>query len=159
LIKEATSRIDLSYYKLVDGTVSDLILGSLLAAADRGVTVRILLDGVIQLANMNGRVDDIFLGFTSHPNIDVRLYEPFSLLLPFSWNNRLHDKMILVDDRFALVGGRNIEDRFYLKERYQDGFTHDRDVLVYHQRQPDSTADGLAPASAITDMSDYFEGL
>ena len=116
LIENATSHIDLAYYKWADGKVSDLMLGSVLEAADRGVEVRIILDGIIQLGNVGSQVEQVFLGFASHPNIDLKVYEPFNPLTPIAWNNRMHDKMIIVDNVFGLLGGRNIEDRFYLED-------------------------------------------
>lgn len=158
LIENAETNIKLSYYKLTDGKVADLILGSLLDAADRGVKVQILLDGLIQLGNIGGKVDDIFLGFKSHPNIDLKLYEPFNPLLPLSWNNRLHDKMIIVDNKFALVGGRNIEDRFYLKDIYGDEFVKDRDILIYHHTD-DKTSSASISSSVIDDMQSYYDEL
>lgn len=113
IIDNAQSHINIAYYKFTDGIVGNLILGSLLKAADRGVKVKILLDGIIQFSNLNKNINKVFLGFVAHPNIEVKLYEPFNPFLPLSWNNRLHDKMILVDNKFALIGGRNIEDRFF----------------------------------------------
>lgn len=153
LIENAHSTIDISYYKLVDGEVADVFLGSVLEAADRGVQVRILLDGVIQLSNMGGKVNKIFLGFENHPNIDLKLYEPFNPLLPISWNNRLHDKLILVDGEFALTGGRNIEDRFYLEEVFQDGFVKDRELLVYNDKKKDGAS------TVIEEINSYYNEL
>ena len=155
LIENANSHLDLAYYKFTDGQVSDLILGSLLDAADRGVKIRILLDGIIQLGNLNKKIDDVFLGFKSHPNIELKLYEPFNPLLPIAWNNRLHDKIILVDKTFALIGGRNIEDRFYLRDTYGGGFVQDRDVLIYHDKT--SNKDNYIFSSVIDDMQGYYD--
>lgn len=82
LIENAGSTIDLAYYKWVDGKVSDLMLRSVLEAADRGVKVRIVLDGILQLANLGGPINEVFLGFKSHPNIELKVYEPFNPLTP-----------------------------------------------------------------------------
>ncbi len=154
LIENAKSDIDISYYKLTDGKVAELFLGSLLDAANRGVKVRILLDGVIQLGNIGGAVNNYFLGFESHPNIELKLYEPLNLLLPISWNNRLHDKMIIVDNEFALIGGRNIEDRFYLMDEYKDEFVKDREVLIYNDNKK-----GDISSTVIDDMKIYYDEL
>lgn len=150
LIENAHSHIDLAYYKWVDGEVSDLMLGSVLEAADRGVQIRILLDGILQLNNFRGPVDEAFLGFTSHPNIEIRVYEPFNPLAPMAWNNRMHDKLILVDNEFGLLGGRNIEDRFYLKEAHRQGLVKDREVLVYNKNGAESVLD---------EMDNYYDSL
>lgn len=151
LIENAESQIDLAYYRWADGEVSDLMLGSILEAADRGVEIRILLDGIVQLTNFNQGIEDIFLAFKNHPNIDIRLYEPFNPLVPIAWNHRMHDKMILVDQRFALTGGRNIQDRFYIEDADLKGLVQDREVLIYNEDKNEKTV--------INQMEDYYEEL
>ena len=158
LIENAQTSINLSYYKFADGEIADLILGSLLEAADRGVKVKILLDGIIQLGNIGKKIESVFIGFKAHPNIDVKLYEPFNPFLPLSWNNRLYDKMIIVDNKFALVGGRNIEDRFYLKELYNNNYVQDRDVLIYHKNDNKTIINKDSP-SVVNDIQNYYEKL
>ncbi len=153
IIEAAESSLDISYYKLVDGEFSEVFLGSVLEAADRGVQVRIILDGMIQAGNMRGEVNDVFEAFGAHQNIEIKLYEPPNPLLPMAWNSRLHDKIILVDRKFGLVGGRNIEDRFYLKESSGDSFTKDRDVLIHYAKQEDATA------TVLDDMQGYYDEL
>lgn len=155
LIENAKSSIDVAYYKLSNEKVAQVFLVSLLEAADRGVEVRILLDGVIQLGNLGKEVNNLLLALDSHPNIDLKLYEPLNLLLPISWNNRMHDKIIIADREFALIGGRNIEDRFYLKEEYQDNFVEDREVLIYNSKSEED----LANTSVIEDVKAYYNKL
>lgn len=149
LIENAQSHINIAYYKWADGMVSDLMLGSVLEAADRGVDVRIILDGILQLGNFGSRADEVFLGFASHPNIELKIYEPFNPLTPIAWNNRMHDKMIIVDNEFGLLGGRNIEDRFYLEDAHRKGLVKDREVLVYNNGSP----------SVLDDMEKYYDSL
>lgn len=151
LIENARSQIDLAYYRWADGKVSDLMLGSVLEAADRGVEVRILLDGIVQLSNMNQAINDVFLGFTNHPNIEIRLYEPFNPLVPIAWNHRMHDKMMLVDQEFSLIGGRNIQDRFYLEDADPKGLVQDREALIY---TPDQAAH-----TVIDQAGNYYDQL
>lgn len=150
LIENAESSLNIAYYKWADGKVSDLMLGSVLDAADRGVEVRIILDGILQLGNIRTRVDEVFLGFASHPNIEIKVYEPFNPLTPMAWNNRMHDKMIMVDNEFGLLGGRNIEDRFYLEDAHKKGLVKDREVLVYNANDS---------SSALDDMEEYYDQL
>src|SRR6185436_6964490 len=90
--------------------------------ADRGVHVRLLLDD----NNTNGL--DGFLGaLASHPNIQVRLFNPFRLrrwrpleyLTDFArLNRRMHNKSFTVDGQVAIVGGRNIGDEYF--DAHQD---------------------------------------
>lgn len=47
----------------------------------------------------------------SYPNVEVKRYSCASLLLPWRYNYRLHDKYLIVDDSYYLLGGRSISDR------------------------------------------------
>lgn len=151
LIEDAEHQIDFAYYRWSEGKVSNLMLGSILEAADRGVQIRILLDGLVQLSNTGQLINDVFKGFKAHPNIDLRIYEPFNPLNPIAWNHRMHDKMMLVDQEFALTGGRNIQDRFYLDDLAEKDLVRDREVLVYHEDSNEPTA--------IEDMTQYYNQL
>ncbi len=53
-----------------------IFLGSILEAADRGVEVRILLDGIFH--NLKGELKDTIYAFSNHPNIQLKFYEPFN---------------------------------------------------------------------------------
>jgi cardiolipin synthase C len=92
----------------------------LIDAADRGVRVRLLVDDMDARAKNDG-----FAALAAHPNIDVRLFNPFASragmlgligegLTDFGRiNRRMHNKSWIADNRIALVGGRNIGDEYY----------------------------------------------
>ena len=90
-------------------------------------------------------VDDMDLGgrtlgaavLDSHPNVEVRLFNPFSrssgrglqLLTRFgSVTRRMHNKSFTVDNQAAILGGRNIGDEYFDADP-ELAFT-DVDVLV-----------------------------
>lgn len=151
LIENAEESIDISYYTLIDGMSTDLILGSLLNAADKGVQVRILLDGVFN--NLKRDLKDSIYGFELHPNIELKLYEPIGLLAPLNWNNRLHDKIILVDKKLGLIGGRNIGDKYFREDIEEDNFVKDRDVLIFK----DKSLEDLS--SVLDQMENYYDSI
>lgn len=136
ILDEAEQRIDVSYYAIEMGTAADLFLGGLLDAADRGVQVRILIDG--QFGGLTWAHPAYAAALGGHPNIQLKLYNPPRLLRPWTWNGRLHDKYIIVDDRLLLLGGRNIGDKYFGTGGYQGQLSYDRDVLVYRTGGPDS---------------------
>ena len=123
LIRAARHSIDLQTFIFADDDVGVLLLGELLAAARRGVRVRVLSDQLFSLDNRR------FLARLAqeHVNFDFRLYNPtfneaktapleFAagiLCCFFRFNQRSHNKLLLVDERFAIVGGRNIEERYF----------------------------------------------
>lgn len=148
LIESAAESIDMAYYSLGEGETTELILGSMIKAADRGVKIRILVDGMFP--GIGGKLKNTKYGLAVHPNIEFKLYQPLNILLPWTWNNRLHDKIILVDGKLALIGGRNLGDRFYLEDIQSFFYTKDRDALIYN---PEIDVDGY---SVLHKMNDYF---
>lgn len=150
ILDEAKERIDLSYYAIHMGQTTDLFLGALLEAADRGVHVRILLDGQSGGLTHSHRTYAKAIG--AHPNIDLKLYNPLNPLKPWTWNGRLHDKYIIVDDRLLLMGGRNIGDKYFAGEGYDKPLSYDRDVLVYN-------TDETGSDSVLFDVRAYMDSL
>jgi putative cardiolipin synthase len=92
----------------------------LLAAADRGVKVRLLVDDMDARAKNAG-----FAALAAHPNIGVRMFNPFASregtmsmmgegLTSFRRiNHRMHNKTWIADNRIAVVGGRNLGDEYF----------------------------------------------
>jgi len=117
LIEQAEKTIDAQYFLMKGDDAGKVFAGSLLAAADRGVRVRFLLDDVFTTVKDKGLelID-------AHPNIEVRLYNPISrvglkdlnFLLDFRRaNRRMHNKSFTVDNQVSIVGGRNIADEYF----------------------------------------------
>jgi len=113
----AERSIDVQYYIYHQDTVGTLLNKELLDAADRGVRVRLLID------DMDGsNSDDVWRALDAHPNIEVRMFNPFArghskylqFITHFSRvNHRMHSKSFTVDNQIAIVGGRNIGDEYY----------------------------------------------
>lgn len=148
LIEEAKESIQIAYYTLHQGMVTDTFLSLLIKAADRGVQVNIILDGIFH--NLRGHLKDVIYIFLEHPNIHLKYYEPFSLLKPWTWNNRLHDKLMIVDDQYAIIGGRNIGDKYFSMAKATSN-VKDRDVLIISQPKNRT--------SIIDNMKAYFSKL
>ena len=112
--------LDLMYYIWHPDLTGNLLHAELLAAADRGVRVRLLLDDM----NAHGS-DSVLAALDTHPNVHVRLFNPtrsregtfkrgLELALRFfSVNRRMHNKAWIADGRLAVVGGRNIGDEYF----------------------------------------------
>ena len=128
VIRSASDHLDVVYHCVKEGETTDCLFGEILSAADRGVKVRVMLDGAV--GGLTGDHRNIDLALRSHPNIEYREYNPISLLKPWTWNVRLHDKFILADDQMMILGGRNIGDAYFDPEGYEGKVTHDRDVVI-----------------------------
>ena len=118
--RAAERSLDLMYYMWNADLTGKLIMHEVIAAADRGVRVRLLLDDVgVSIP------DRAFHAIDCHPNIELRLFNPtkarenfvhrgLEMLLRFrSVNRRMHNKAWITDGRIAIVGGRNIGDAYF----------------------------------------------
>ncbi len=117
LIDKAEKSIDLQVYIWENDETGLILAERLLRAADRGVRVRLLVDDL-----GFGGTDEGMGAFDSHPNIEVRVFNPFANRDSSMWdfvfdldrvNHRMHNKLMVGDNSFAVVGGRNIGDHYF----------------------------------------------
>jgi cardiolipin synthase C len=116
----AVHSLDVQYYIFANDETGRLVAQRLLAAADRGVRVRLLLDDIQVLGK-----DKVLTALDAHPNIEVRVYNPFmgrggTVSKGFQFlgdsdrlNRRMHNKSFTVDNRMSIIGGRNIADEYF----------------------------------------------
>lgn len=127
LIDQAQHSLCLTQYAIEDEDSGDLFIQHLLRAAQRGVKVRFIYNG---LANKwKGKDAYKKEALLSCLNIEVKTYGGLHFLRPWEVNNVLHDKLMIVDQKYLLSSGRNIGDRFLLKEATNKQ-TYDMDIIV-----------------------------
>lgn len=151
LIRGAQRSIDIQTYIFDEDDAGHLVLDELLAAARRGVKVRLLVD---QLAALK-RVDTVAALAAAHVNFEMRVYNPVLGRARFGYpmyawaticcfrrlNQRMHNKLLVVDGLVGITGGRNYQnDYFDWDNRYN---FRDRDILV--------------AGPAVADMAVHFE--
>ncbi|PLC53750.1 hypothetical protein CR155_09840 [Pollutimonas nitritireducens] len=117
LAKAAERTLDVQYYIWHKDLTGTLMFEALRAAAERGVRVRLLLDD-----NNPSDLDPTLSALDSHPNIEVRLFNPFVVRSP-KWlgyitdfsraNRRMHNKSYTADNQITIVGGRNMGDEYF----------------------------------------------
>lgn len=117
IIQAADESIDAQYYIWHTDLTGNAMYNQLLHAADRGVRVRILLDDL----DTAGK-DDMLQLIDAHPNVEVRLYNPFAnrgmragdfITDTRRVNHRMHTKTLTVDNQVTVFGGRNIGDEYF----------------------------------------------
>ncbi|MDD2431192.1 MAG: phospholipase D-like domain-containing protein [Firmicutes bacterium] len=150
MIENAQDSLQIAYHAIDNGTSSDVFYGVVLEAAERGVQVQLLFDSVFH--NLRGHERTTYWALVNHPNITIKFYEPLNLFNPWTFNNRLHDKFIIVDNTYVIIGGRNIGDRYFV-ENFQGKIVKDRDVLIYNT-EPD-----FYHESVLSQFADYFNCL
>ncbi len=117
LAQLAERTIDAQYYLYHDDLTGRLFTDHLLAAADRGVRVRLLVDDI----DFGGR-ESAAAALANHPEIEVRVFNPFARGSPRALQfatrygqitRRMHNKSFTVDNAVAVIGGRNIGDEYF----------------------------------------------
>jgi len=141
LIRAARRSIDFQNFLFRRDQTGGLIMHELVQAAKRGVQVRIIFDQLFTVSEL-----DYLAGLAlEHRNFEVRLYNPIfnkaktnkytmfgSVTCCFKkTNQRMHSKLLVVDDVVGMTGGRNIADRYFDFDVNYD--FKDREVLIYGQ--------------------------
>ena len=128
----AERSLDVQYYIWRNDNTGMLLQRALLDAAGRGVRVRLLLDD-----NNTAGMDQALAVLDAHPNIEVRLFNPYArrsarllgLLGDFKrLNQRMHNKSFTADGQATVVGGRNVGDEYF--DATGEVLFADLDVLV-----------------------------
>jgi len=149
MFEAAEEKIIISTFDIREGNSTTDIFSSLISAADRGISVQILVDGLYGIIHMNG--SSLFAAAGSHPNIEIRFYNTPDLLKPWTFNGRLHDKYVIIDDKLLLVGGRNMFD-YFIGEYPDTTSGYDREVLIYNTyARTDRSSE-----SVIAEVCNYF---
>ena len=120
-IETATESIDMQTFLWNLDTTGKLVFSHLLEAADRGVSVKLLVDDTFLLGE-----DQLLIEIAHHENIEYRVFNPYkrradgfvtrqalNLAEFHRLDHRMHNKALIVDNRVAIVGGRNIADEYF----------------------------------------------
>jgi putative cardiolipin synthase len=121
LINAAERTLDLQYFIFRGDDTGRLLTDAVLQAADRGVRVRVLVDDGETVAG-----DEQLVLLEAHPSVQIRIFNPFAYrghvklfrATEFIFNGsrldyRMHNKLLVVDNAVALIGGRNVGDQYF----------------------------------------------
>ena len=126
MVDRAEHSIHFTTLSVLGGRVSRDMVAQFAEAEERGVEVRVVVDAVAQ---------DRFAGYElledmADAGVDVLAFNPIGgwatlrLGLGLNLNNRLHEKMLIVDGEEAIVGGRNTGGAFLHSGRAFDLDVH-----------------------------------
>ena len=93
MISNAKEEVILSTFDFRSDDSGKLMLGALIDAADRGVSVNVIVDGVSGFTKMKGNPD--FKALASSDNVNVKIYNKVNPFKPWQSMGRLHDKYVL----------------------------------------------------------------
>lgn len=139
LIENAQKNLDIQYYIWNNDHIGQLFFYHLIQAANRGVHVRLLIDD-----NNSQAIEGTLLALAQHPNIEVKLFNPYRFRKYRQWdmllnvrriNRRMHNKTVIADGKLSIIGGRNIGNEYF---NVSDDFQFaDIDILLAGQAHYD----------------------
>ena len=122
LIAAAERSLDLQYHEFKNDRSGGTIMLALVAAGQRGVRVRVLIDDLLTSGE-----DEVLLELAGQANVEVRLFNPFGPPRGSSWMRalgslrdadrvarRMHNKLFVADNAVAITGSRNLADEYLL---------------------------------------------
>ncbi|WLH36969.1 phosphatidylserine/phosphatidylglycerophosphate/cardiolipin synthase family protein [Pseudomonas sp. FP2196] len=118
-IARAEEQVELELYLVEAGACAEAVVQALVQAAERGVRVRCLFDDYGSLAftlNLRQRL--------THAGVELRFYNRLHWRRWLGNFYRDHRKLLLVDQRLAVVGGTGVTDEFW---------TPDKDTSEWHE--------------------------
>lgn len=141
LFHQAKERIILSTFDMRDGKSTRDLLAVLYHKAEEGIKIKILVDGVSGTIRMEE--NELFYALSSHPNVEIKIYNKLNVAMPWKTQGRMHDKYVIVDELAYILGGRNTFD-YFIGDYPNKNMSYDREVLIYNtdpqQRQGDKSS-------------------
>ncbi len=125
VVESAQKTLDFQYFIWADDVCGTVFADRLLAAADRGVKVRMLLDIT------HGAQSEVKSAtLAAHPNIEIAFFNPMTALKGIFAGNpipiigeidrmqsRMHNKILIADKKLLIGGGRNLADTYFGVDR------------------------------------------
>ena len=107
LMLQARESISMSYYGINEDEIGLLFVAAACYKAKQGVRVKIIIE------KSRSKVTKNLIKIFKEYGIDIRYYNSYHLgkvYKNFSW---LHDKLLVVDSSYVVLGGRNLNDKYY----------------------------------------------
>ncbi len=137
LINEAKHSIDVQYF-IVDGDIFGYSLAGLfLRKAREGVKIRFMMDARGTKGFTRKLMgQDYMQELSEYPNVEIKVFNPVHQNLLTMWGNLRramasnHDKIVVVDGEYAIIGGRNISKDYFVDPTDHPKAYRDCDVVI-----------------------------
>lgn len=107
LITNASRSIFIRIYIWEEDITGKAIASHLIEAAQKNITVYVLADGYASRG-----LSRAFISNLTNVGIHFRFFEPLLRSSNFYFGRRMHEKVVVIDEDHALVGGINFADRY-----------------------------------------------
>jgi phosphatidylserine/phosphatidylglycerophosphate/cardiolipin synthase-like enzyme len=113
-IARSCRSVSVQVYMASDDEIGKAVDAALAAAGARGVTVRVLVDSLHGLHGSFGTANPLLSRLGARSGVELRVSRPVTTFPSLAdLKQRDHRKIVVVDDRVALVGGRNFSHEYY----------------------------------------------
>lgn len=137
LLNEARRSIDIQYFIMDKDIFGMSMLGTLLKKAREGVKIRLMLDARGTKTLTRKLLGQDFLQELSElPNCEIKVFNPVhtNLLTLVTDLRKImasnHDKIIVIDGEYSIVGGRNVSKDYFLEVEDHPSCYRDTDVFI-----------------------------
>ncbi|OQA05658.1 MAG: putative cardiolipin synthase YwiE [bacterium ADurb.Bin374] len=136
MLESAKETIDCTYFIVDKDIFGQAFLGLLAKKAREGVRIRLMIDGRIYRSGYMKGMPDRFEELAAVPNVQIKQFNSVgkSLLAMFEDFRAAfasnHDKIIIVDGKTSIIGGRNIGPDYFVGKGEYDIVYRDSDVLM-----------------------------
>ncbi len=137
ILDNAKKSIDTTYFIVEQDIFGMSMLGMLMKKAREGVNIRIMVDarGTKGLSR-KFLGQDVLQEMAKLKNVQIRVFNPVSTALLSAFEDirnvtaSNHDKILLVDERFLITGGRNISKNYFVDPSDIPTVYRDTDVVI-----------------------------
>jgi len=139
LLAAAKRSIDISYFILREDLFGAAFLGHLLKKAREGVSIRLLFDGQgTAMSFTSPRGNDWLDTLANSGRIEIKIFRPLLhryvealfTVNPVALVASEHDKILVIDGRAGMIGGRNISAEYFADPDDMPNAFEDMDVLL-----------------------------
>lgn len=107
LINQAKASIYLQVYIFENDQTGKLVIESLINASKRNVSIFLLVDGIA-----SNKLSNHYINKLKKAGISFYKFDPIFNRKHFYPGRRMHQKVIVIDEAYAIVGGINIADKY-----------------------------------------------
>lgn len=138
LINQAKHSVDIQYFIVDTDIFGNSLNGLLLKKAKEGLKIRYMMDARGTKGFTRKFMDQAYLQeLARFPNVDIKVFNPvhqdlvLAILDPRKVMASDHDKIVVVDEEYAIVGGRNISKDYFVNPPDHPTAYKDCDVVIH----------------------------
>ena len=151
LLSEARESIDVQYFIIDTDVFGMAMMGLLYQKAKEGVKIRFMTD-----SRGSNKISHWFMGkdyleeLAEFPNVEIKIFNRIrqNLVTMVTDIRRVmasnHDKIVVVDGRYAIVGGRNIANEYLADKEDDENAWRDCDIVIDSPAAAGKLADAFA---------------